>query len=318
MARNANQILVGIDAGGSKTHIKVASAHDGTVLGDKILESTGWTNLDDAQRADALLSMVETVATPLGDVAVVVAGVHGNDSPEQEAVLRAPLAARFPLVRVLNDSHLLILAYGKQSGTGVIAGTGSSVTATSDEGVITVGGWGWILGDEGGATGIVRDAAKQVLEAYDRGEQDTFSTCFLSHFDLEHPHGLAQIFATIEPRIWATAASLVFDAAQAGSSRAQAVIDRHGRALAEQVALLQQRNGDVDIVVCAGGVIVSQPSLFDAFTREVRRLVGETTKTALLHEPPVIGALNCARQLYATSQKGIIESELPLADRILI
>lgn len=318
MTRHANQIIVGIDAGGSKTHIRVACARDGTVLTDKVVESTGWTNLDDAQRADALLSLVETVADPIGDVTVVVAGVHGNDSPEQEAILRRPLAARFPLVRILNDSHLLILAYGKESGTGVIAGTGSSVTATTDDGVITVGGWGWILGDEGGAAGIVRDAAKQVLEAYDRGEEDHFSADFLSYFDLDHPHGLTRIFAAVEPRIWAQAASLVFDAAQKGSVRAQAVIDTHAKALAKQVVLLKHRNGDVDTVVCAGGVIVSQPSLFEAFTREVHRLVGETTQTALLHEPPVKGALNLARQLYVTTQEGMTESEPPVVDRILI
>lgn len=318
MTTNENQILVGIDAGGSKTHIRVVSGQDGSVLADRILESTGWTNLDDTQRADTLLSIVETVATPLGDVAVIVAGVHGNDSPEQEAILREPLAARFPLVRILNDSHLLILAFGKNSGTGLIAGTGSSVTATTDKGVITVGGWGWILGDEGGAAGIVRDAAKQVLEAYDRGEDDAFSANFLAYFDVDHPHGLAQIFATVEPRIWAKAASLVFEAALAGSTRAQAVIDHHARALAQQVALLKQRNGDVETVVCAGGVIVSQPSLFNAFTLEVHQLVGDTTRTALLLEPPVTGALNLARQLYATAQKGINETELQKADRVLI
>ncbi|CAK8741481.1 hypothetical protein SODG_004840 [Sodalis praecaptivus] len=102
---------------------------------------------------------------------------------------------------MLNDSHLLILAYGKHSGTGVIAGTGSSATATVGDGVITVGGWGWIFGDEGGAAGIVRDATKQVLDLYDRGEADPFATAFLSYFSVVHPHGLEQVFATVEPRV---------------------------------------------------------------------------------------------------------------------
>lgn len=312
MSETDKQLLVGIDAGGSKTHIQVESARDRVLMVDKIIESTGWANLNDVQRAGALLTLVETETTRLGQVAVVIAGVHGNDNPQQEAALSAPLAQRYPLVRVLNDSHLLILAYGKHSGTG------SSATATVGDGVITVGGWGWIFGDEGGAAGIVRDAAKQVLDLYDLGEADPFATAFLSYFSVVHPHGLEQVFATVEPRVWAKAACLVFDAAHSGSARAQHIIDTHALALAKQVALLKARKGDVSTVVCAGGVIVNQPSLFTAFTREVRRLVGDDTQTALLRDPPVKGALNLARQLYPTSQQGMTHSELPATHRIFI
>lgn len=172
---------------------------------DKIIESTGWANLNDMQRAGALLTLVETETVRLGQVAGVIVGVHGNDNPQQEAALSAPPGATLPASARAYDSHLLILTYGKHSGTGVIAGTGSSATATVGDGVITVGGWGWIFGDEGGAAGIVRDAAKQALDLYDRGEADPFATAFLSYFAVVHPHSLEQVFATVEPRVWAKA-----------------------------------------------------------------------------------------------------------------
>ncbi|POP44669.1 ATPase [Superficieibacter electus] len=318
MSRSKQLLLVGIDAGGSKTHIQIASASDGALLLDEVHESTGWVSLDGQQRASALVMLVETATRGLGVVAAVVAGVHGNDTPEQEAVLRAPLAARYPLVRVLNDSHLLILAHGKTSGTGLIAGTGSSVTATVGDSALTVGGWGWIFGDEGGAAGIVRDAAKAALAVYDRGERDPFIDDFLAWFSIDHPHGLEYVFSTTEPRMWAKAASLVFDAANNGSVRALEIIEHHARVLAGQVALLKERKGDVSTVVCAGGVIISQPLLFNAFTREVRRLVGDDTETALLLEPPVKGALNFARHLYLTSQQEMTRSALPATNRLFM
>ncbi|MEH0875634.1 hypothetical protein OI450_11615 [Pectobacterium cacticida] len=306
MSGNERPLLVGIDAGGSKTHIQVASVSDGKLLLDHVYESTGWANLSVQQRASTLLELVETATGAYGMAVAVVAGVHGNDTPEQEAMLSAPLAARYPLVRVLNDSHLLILAYGKTSGTGLIAGTGSSVTATVGDKALTVGGWGWIFGDEGGAAGIVRDAAKAALDAYDRGDHDPFIDDFLAWFSLDHPHSLEYVFSTTEPRVWAKAASLVFDFAKKGSVRALNIIEHHARVLAGQVALLKERGGDVSTVVCAGGVIVSQPLLFNAFNREVHRLVGDTTETALLRDPPVTGALNLARDLYLTSQQGML------------
>lgn len=311
-------LLVGIDAGGSKIHIQIASALDGQILADDVQPNTGWANLDDATRADILLSTVQTTAAPFGTPVVIVAGVHGNDSPEQEAVLRGPLSAHYPVVHILNDSSLLILAYGKSSGTGVIAGTGSSATATVGDTTLTVGGWGWIFGDEGGAVGIVRDAAKQVLDAYDTGEPDPLSEALLAHFGLDHPHGLTHAFSTIDPRIWSQAAPLVFEAAEHGSARARKIIDDHALALAELVALLQRRGGDVETIVCAGGVITGQPALFNAFTREVRRLLGASTETALLTDPPVRGALNLARQIHITSQTGTTKTDQPVADRVSI
>ncbi|TCV95114.1 N-acetylglucosamine kinase [Biostraticola tofi] len=318
MSRSEIPLLVAIDAGGSKTHIQVESAYDNMLLLDQVYESTGWASLDGTQRAKALLALVEATTAQLGMVKVVVAGVHGNDSPEQEAVLSGPLAARYPRVRVLNDSHLLILAHGKASGTGLIAGTGSSVTATVGDNALTVGGWGWIFGDEGGATGIVRDAARAALAAYDGGESDPFAEQLLAWFGVDHPHGLEYVFSTQEPRVWAKAAPLVFDAAKNGSVRALDIINAHALALARQVALLKQRQGDVSTVVCAGGVIVSQPLLFNAFSREVRRLVGQSTQTALLLEPPVKGAISLARHLYLTSQQEMACSSLPATHRLFM
>ena len=35
---------------------------------------------------------------------------------------------------------------------------------------VQVGGWGAVLGDEGGAAGLVREAARAVWAAHDRGE----------------------------------------------------------------------------------------------------------------------------------------------------
>lgn len=295
-----SEILVGIDVGGSKTHVRIEAAHDGNLIVDAIHTSTDWSALNDAERSEALAALVMASVEGHGSVAALVAGVHGNDSPQQEVILTAPLAARYPLVRVINDSHLLILAHGQHSGTGVIAGTGSSATATiKPDGVLTVGGWGWVLGDEGGAVGLVRDAARNVLEAYDRAEVDPLSEMLLGALELGHPHELPHVLSTVEPRLWAIAAHAVFSAAQDGSKRAQAVIDAHAQALADMVALLQSRGGDVRTIVCAGGVITSQPALFSAFVDNVRTRIGPSAEVALLTEPPVTGAMHLARQLYA-------------------
>ena len=53
----------------------------------------------------------------------------------------------------------------------MVSGTGSiGVARDADRNLVIAGGWGWILGDEGGASGIVREAVRAVLAAIDPGE----------------------------------------------------------------------------------------------------------------------------------------------------
>ncbi|SKA02346.1 N-acetylglucosamine kinase [Consotaella salsifontis] len=295
-------ILVGADVGASKTRIRIESAVDRQPLADITHASTGWSELGDTERARALSAAIAEAVSPFGRVAAMVAGVHGADSVQQLVMLGEPLGERYSLVRVLNDSHLVILAHGAWSGTGVIAGTGSSATATlPGGGVLTVGGWGWIFGDEGGAVGLVRSAAQRVLAAYDRADDDPLTPLLLRALDVDHPHAMSHRLATTEPRLWAGAAHVVFEAWQAGSWRAGEIIRDHGGALANLVALLRTRGGDTQTVVCAGGVITNQPLLFAAFEEALRQRVGRDIEVALLEEPPVKGAMNLARRLHQTS-----------------
>lgn len=295
MTGRLQPVLVGVDVGGSKTHIRLEDADSGELLLDQTLTSTRWASLSDQERAGTLRDFV---ADSVGDrhVAALVAGVHGNDSPAQHAILSAPLNESYSRVDVLNDSHLVILAAGLNSGTGIIAGTGSSATAVADDGgVITVGGWGWLLGDEGGGAGLVREAAREVLDAYDRQEEDGLTPLLLDALDVGHPHGLTHCLGSTEPRLWSRAAPVIFRADQAGSRRARRAIVRNVQAMAGMIALLRRRGGDVGTIVCAGSVFRHQPGLVAEFAAAVNTTMGQASKVVLLSDAPVAGALNLAR-----------------------
>ncbi len=62
-------------------------------------------------------------------------------------------------------------ALGGRSGVIVIAGTGSVVYSRNDEGrSCTLGGWGFLFGDEGSAFAIARDALAILMRAQDDGD----------------------------------------------------------------------------------------------------------------------------------------------------
>ncbi|CCM02915.1 uncharacterized protein FIBRA_05029 [Fibroporia radiculosa] len=113
-------------------------------------------------------------------------GVSGCDSPAAIATLTPPLEKLLGIrPRVANDTHLLaapMKLYPEVNGAiAAVAGTGGIVVSFGDavksasggdvvglEELGRVGGWGWILGDEGGGFHVGREAIRQVLEQADR------------------------------------------------------------------------------------------------------------------------------------------------------
>ncbi|MER6539816.1 ATPase, partial [Streptomyces sp900105755] len=84
--------------------------------------------------------------------------------------------------------------------------------------------------------------------------------------------------------------------ADAGSRLAAAVIADGGRALAGLVARLAARGLAVDDVVVAGGTILSQPRLYDAFATALAEAV-PGARPQPLRCPPVEGAVALARSV---------------------
>jgi N-acetylglucosamine kinase-like BadF-type ATPase len=294
-------VIAGLDVGGTKAHVRAVDERDGVTVVDRVVSNRGWTGLDDRERSHVLARMaIEHFAG--FDVTALVAGVHGSDSPEQQSILTSGLAAAFRVAEVVNDSELILPAGGQAAGTGVVAGTGSSATSrTADGSTFTVGGWGWALGDDGGAVAIVRDAARSVLQAADALETDVLVRSLLSALDVRHPHDLGHLLASTDPTDWADAARVVFTAAEEGSSRAVAVIDANAAALAELLGVVDRRGGDVSVVVAGGGVMTGQPSFFAAFRHAVEQRHGLDAHVAVLSDPPVVGAVALARDLAGIS-----------------
>ena len=122
-------------------------------------------------------------------------GVSGVDSPANVALLTPQLAALLALpselgsdrLIICNDTHLLAaplqLYRDVNSAVCVIGGTGSisasfrrgksrndangNTTGQMLEPLARVGGWGWILGDEGGGFDAGRTAVRMILREYE-------------------------------------------------------------------------------------------------------------------------------------------------------
>ncbi|WP_246687379.1 BadF/BadG/BcrA/BcrD ATPase family protein [Mesorhizobium sp. B3-1-7] len=293
------KLLAGVDIGGTKTHI--IGRRGDTLLFDKTVVTDEWRIRQMEADAAKLAAIIADLCGGSSPAAMAV-GAHGCDTDEQcrrfQALLSANLKTR---VQVVNDAELMVPAAGYDDGIGVVAGTGSIAVARTAEGkMLAAGGWGWILGDEGSAAALVREAAKAIRRALDRGQEgDPLITVLMREIGTDDQTKLGILLnETRGAAAWGRYANAVFDAATAGSPLASRVIKEGGEGLAALVQLLIERGANAALVVAGGGVIAEQPMLMDAFV-EAMASVSPISHVVLLREPPVIGAVALAERLVA-------------------
>lgn len=302
-ASGAAAPVVGVDIGGTKTEICLAR-RDGvqlTKLRETVLPSRSWRGADVAADAANLLAQVQLL---VGDspVAALGVGAHGCDDDAECETLAAALRARSPLpLRVVNDAELMPLAMGRVGQIGLVAGTGSIAVCRTAEGrMISAGGWGWLIGDDGSAAGLVREAARAVSLALDGGATTEDPLIGLLYHSLDQPE-LPRLGSTLAGLGTAAAigahAPAVFAACDAGSPLAASVIRAGAEALAGLVVNLRARGSTASHVVAGGSVIVAQPLLWQAFVAAVARRSGGAVTPHLFQGHPVEGACRLAADL---------------------
>ena len=295
------KLLVGVDIGGTKTRI-MASRGSLTVVDETII-TDGWRVRQMEADAVKLAGIVIDLCGGSAPDAMAV-GAHGCDTDEQCRRFQALLSQQTSgKVQVVNDAELMVPAAGFVDGVGVVAGTGSIAVARTAEGkMLAAGGWGWILGDEGSAAALVREAAKAIRGVLDRGQDgDPLIGALMRELDTDDQTKLGILLnETRGAAVWGRYANAVFDAAVAGSPLATRVIREGGAGLAALVEVLIERGANAALVVAGGGVIAEQPMLMEAFV-EAMASISPSSQVVLLREPPVIGAVAIARRLVAAS-----------------
>jgi N-acetylglucosamine kinase-like BadF-type ATPase len=169
------KLFAGIDGGQSSTAAVIGDA-TGRILGrgkagpaDEIGAGETSTRLRDALGAALEDARRDARLPETSRFESIVAGISGYDG---RVYGRGP---ELPSVRLLllHDTPIAHAgALGGKAGIIVIAGTGSVVHGRDEDGSsFTLGGWGFLFGDEGSAFTIVREALARMMRAYDDGDR---------------------------------------------------------------------------------------------------------------------------------------------------
>ena len=307
-------VLLGVDGGGTKTTALVADA-DGQVLGRGTAGGSNAKSAGEAAARGAIEAATEQAYTDAGlafqPPRAACLGLAGVDTPADAAKWAPWVAQLLPgaRVRVVNDVEL-VLAAGTPEGWGVavIAGTGAIALGRARDGrAARVGGWGWLLGDEGSGFAIGLRALQAVSRADDgRGPRTALTAAVLERWGLAEPEGLlAAAYRSPFPRAEIAAlAGAVEAAAGEGDEVAEAITREAGHELALAAGAVVRRLGLAAPVpgALAGGVLVRGRAVREAMLAALRDEGLELAPVKMVVEPAK-GAVVIARGLQDPSAK---------------
>ena len=161
-------VLLGLDIGGSHVRARLQGADGGFVDAETGGANPAAVGLEQAERQ--LADVLRRLGNPA--VASCCAGAAGAELPRFREGLAAALVQLLPgsLISVVHDARLVLATAGLEQGIVLIAGTGSVGYGRDAAGVERwAGGWGWMLGDDGSACWLVREAARDLLRVADEG-----------------------------------------------------------------------------------------------------------------------------------------------------
>ncbi|MFI9010321.1 N-acetylglucosamine kinase [Actinosynnema sp. NPDC053489] len=263
--------VVGLDAGGTSTRALVLDL-DGARLGAGVAGGANPNSHPPEVAAEhvrrALVAALDGLDA--GKVEAGVLGMAGSSKLTDPAVAAlferawADAGPRCPL-RVVTDSEAAF-ATGTASpdGTVLVAGTGSiAARIEQHELVSTVGGYGWLLGDEGSAFWLGREAVRAALVALERDAVDDLAVAVLARAgvpgDLPRRDRRRRLITAVnaaEPIALAAYAPLV--TAHAAVPSADRIITAAVRALADLAQAARPADDHAPIVL-VGSLVHADP-----------------------------------------------------------
>ncbi len=164
-----------MDAGGTSTRAIAVDA-SGTVLGTG---RSGGANPNSHAPQDAAARIASAITEALGGLdpaktaacVVGMAGVSKLSDPAVAAIFKGAWKnAGISPVRTVPDSEVAYAsATSEPDGSVLVAGTGSIAGRIRGRRLVsTIGGYGWLLGDEGSAYWLGREAVRSTLDALGR------------------------------------------------------------------------------------------------------------------------------------------------------
>jgi N-acetylglucosamine kinase-like BadF-type ATPase len=307
--RSSQRFVMGVDGGATKTLAAVLDLESCSLH----LGHAGPSNEDAIGPAAAVRSLLVAVDEAMGlagigddELAAAVVAVAGTDTPSVAEHLGK---SRTEVWTVVNDVvGAWATATSCNHGLAVIAGTGSNAFGVGPQGPWRAGGWGHVLGDEGGAYWLGIQSIKAALRDREgSGPETALSEAVMEFFREPTVESLASHVYSKPLTKTEIAAFAVHSVriADAGDAVARDIYERGATELGEQVAAVVEMAG-LRTESFPAGLIGSVFRSGDVFTGPLTRAIAAAApgaQIAAVKTPPVAGSLLLAARAAGRSEQ---------------
>ena len=313
--------VLGIDGGGTKTAC-VISDIGGRLIAAGIAGSSNYLTVGEEEAKKSVQVAVQRaigksrVKIPKFEVAYL--GMAGAGRPSGAKVIRGMMESLGLADKVVVDTDAAIALAGATAcnpGVVVISGTGSIAFGVNIDGERgRVGGWGYILGDEGSGYDIARRGLAAALRAYDgRGEETILLHRLMAHFEVSSVDELVDHVYLGRVRIGriSSLAPLIVEAAREGDFVSKKILgDAVEELSSAAIALIRKLNmaGERFELALMGGLF----KVRDLITRPIQKKIKEFAPECKIITPkfkPAVGAaLMALEQINIEIDKRVLQA----------
>ncbi|MBI5931092.1 MAG: hypothetical protein HY862_17415 [Chloroflexi bacterium] len=303
-----SRYVMGIDGGGSNLRVVVATP-DLQVVGESHAGTVNPSVI--GREASAMLirqhmqTAIEKAHLQPADIRAVGIGVAGASADHSADWLDEVVREITPNARICPSADqeiALVGAHGKREGLLILAGTGSVAYGINPAGeAAVVGGWGYLLGDEGSGYWLGLSALKAVAQASERrAEATTLAKILLNQLNLAKPRDLIRwLYAEQRHAEIAQFAPLVLAQAEAGDAVAHQLVQEAVDQLVGHIVALREILNFPDAPIAFAGGLLAHPNVLSlALCSQLGLPAIPVPKY-----PPVMGAVLLALDLLAQKEK---------------
>jgi len=313
--------VLGVDGGGTNTMCIIAD-REGNILSRGVAGPSNYLVVGERGTKQAIESAVKAAITKCGvqisRFRVACLGMAGAGRPIGCAVIKRIMDELNIADKVLVESDAAIALAGATAcgyGVVVIAGTGAIAFGINRKGEERrAGGWGHILGDEGGGYDIGRKAMMAAIRAYDgRGKETTLVSRLINHFKLTTMDKLVErVYVDgMKRNEIAALVPLVAEAAREGDEVARGILEEAGKELGLAATAvikgLHMENDEFDVAF-VGGVFNAGEAILNPFKQTVKMAAPKSRVIPPRFEPAIGAVLKALRAINVKIDDALLES----------
>ena len=255
------------------------------------------------QLAQLAVELIPEDITEIEGADLCIVGNH--EIVERALKFRCPIKHCY----FLGEGPAGLSAYGVHHGIVAQAGTGSVAFMVQPEKQFQVGGWGYMLGDEGSGYDIGMRTLRAAIYSYDqRGPKSLIEKMLLEDWQLDTLYKLVTMLIH-EPNyrhVVASASYIASKAAMQGDQVALSIYEEAAHEMSKLVLTGIKRNGGTweGPIVAAGGAWKGSSRMLETFRKDILEVHPQAEVTYPIFEP-VVG---CA--IYRQFKEGKTFAEL--------